>query len=76
MFEVTKQEKNSSSFASFYREGIIRTAHGNVHTPMFAPDATKGAIEYLDSTDMINIGLEMTLTNTYHLMLSPGPDFF
>jgi len=67
MFTVT--EKSTISKA---RKGIIKTAHGDINTPCFAPDATRGAIEYLDSTDMKNVGLQMTLTNTYHLMTNPG----
>lgn len=70
MFEVLESSKETK-----YRKGVIKTAHGNVNTPCFAPDATKGAIEYLDSSDMLDIGLQMTLTNTYHLMTNPGEEF-
>ncbi|MEI7604292.1 MAG: tRNA guanosine(34) transglycosylase Tgt [bacterium] len=70
MFEV-KEYSNSSKL----RKGVIKTAHGDIKTPCFAPDATRGAIEYMDSTDMKSVGLQMTLTNTYHLMTNPGSEY-
>lgn len=63
-----------SLISSFPRKGIIHTAHGDVPTPCFAPDATRGALEYLDSTDIKDIGLNMVLTNTYHLMTNPSAE--
>jgi queuine tRNA-ribosyltransferase len=66
MFEIISNSTTDKS-----RKGILHTAHGDIQTPCFAPDATRGAIEYLDSDDMKNVGLQMTLTNTYHLMTNP-----
>lgn len=54
------------------RNGIYHTRNGDFHTPCFAPDATRGTIKHLTPKDFEDIGLELILSNTYHLMLRPG----
>src|SRR5438067_8871533 len=43
-------------------------------TPCFMPVGTRGAIRGLDADDLRDLGVEMLLANTYHLMLKPGAD--
>lgn len=50
----------------------IITAHGPVHTPCFMPIATKGAVKTLSSDDLRELGAEIILSNTFHLLLRPG----
>lgn len=54
------------------RLGRISTPHGEVQTPLFMPVGSKGAIKTLSPQDLKEIGVEMILSNTYHLYLRPG----
>ncbi len=56
------------------RAGVLETAHGPVATPAFIPLATKGTVRSLDSPEVVGIGYELVLGNTYHLFVTPGPD--
>ncbi|HXS33547.1 MAG TPA: tRNA guanosine(34) transglycosylase Tgt [Solirubrobacterales bacterium] len=56
------------------RTGVLRTAHGPVHTPAFIPLATKGTVRGLEAREVAELGYEMVLGNTYHLFVSPGPE--
>jgi queuine tRNA-ribosyltransferase len=56
------------------RAGVLHTAHGPVRTPAFIPLATKGTVRGLESREVADLGYEMVLGNTYHLLVSPGPD--
>jgi queuine tRNA-ribosyltransferase len=48
--------------------------HGTVSTPAFVPLATRGAVKTLEPRDVVALGYEMVLGNTFHLLLAPGPD--
>ncbi|MDA1038287.1 MAG: tRNA guanosine(34) transglycosylase Tgt [bacterium] len=54
------------------RWGTLETAHGEIETPFFMPIATKGTVKSLSSQDMVDVGAQILLSNTYHLMLRPG----
>ncbi len=54
------------------RRGQLETAHGVIQTPFFMPIATKGAVKTMSSRDMKNLGAQILLSNTYHLLLRPG----
>ena len=56
------------------RTGIAHTARGSYNTPCFMPVGTRGAIKYLSAADYEQLGAEIVLGNTYHLMLRPGAD--
>ena len=56
------------------RVGTLRTARGEVPTPCFMPVGTRGAVRTLSSTDLADLGVQIVLGNTYHLMLKPGAD--
>jgi queuine tRNA-ribosyltransferase len=56
------------------RTGRLLTVHGPVLTPAFIPLATRGSVRSLASADVSALGYEMVLGNTFHLMLSPGPE--
>jgi len=57
---------------SLARTGVLKTAHGSVHTPCFMPIATKGSVKTLDAFDIRSLGAQMILSNTYHQLLRPG----
>ena len=54
------------------RAGEMDTPHGVVRTPAFAPVGTRGAVKGLTHRDVIGLGAELVLANTYHLHLRPG----
>ena len=56
------------------RAGLIRTARGEIRTPCFMPVGTRGAVRTLSSADLSELGVQIVLGNTYHLMLKPGAD--
>ena len=56
------------------RQGTLQLAHGDVATPAFVPLATRGAVKTLEPRDVVELGYEMVLGNTFHLFLTPGPE--
>ena len=56
------------------RSGFIKTTHGNINTPVFMPVGTYGAIKGTQPNDLEELGSEIILSNTYHLMERPGKD--
>jgi queuine tRNA-ribosyltransferase len=56
------------------RTGILHLVHGEVRTPAFVPLATKGTVKTLEAREVAGLGYELILGNTFHLLVSPGPD--
>jgi queuine tRNA-ribosyltransferase len=56
------------------RTGLLTTAHGTVSTPAFVGVATRATIKALEPQALVDIGLQMVISNTYHLHLQPGED--
>ena len=66
-FQIIK--KDSSSRA---RLGRVETDHGSFTTPAFLPVGTQGSVKSLTPEELVEIGVEAILGNTYHLYLRPG----
>ncbi len=56
------------------RAGVMETARGIIHTPQFMPVGTQGTVKAMSSEELLSIGAEIILGNTYHLYLRPGTD--
>jgi queuine tRNA-ribosyltransferase len=56
------------------RTGRLHTAHGTVETPTFMPVGTNATVKALDPDDLLEVGAQIILANTYHLYLRPGPE--
>jgi queuine tRNA-ribosyltransferase len=69
VFEIRTRAADSQG-----RTGVLQLTHGTVRTPAFVPLATRGAVKTLEPRDVEALGYEMVLGNTFHLMLSPGPE--
>lgn len=69
-FNITHKAASSGKA----RCGTLSTPHGDVQTPAFIFCGTKAAIKGLDPQQMRDLGTQIILSNTYHLMLQPGPD--
>jgi len=60
--------------ATSARRGRLRTAHGDVETPVFMPVGTRGTVKGVTTPQLSQIGAEIVLANAYHLYLRPGSD--
>ncbi len=54
------------------RAGVLKTAHGEVETPVFMPVGTQASVKALSPEDLKEAGAQIILGNTYHLFLRPG----
>jgi queuine tRNA-ribosyltransferase len=70
-FDFVVQKTSEFSKA---RLAKISTPHGDISTPAFVFCATKAAMKAATPQTLRESGTEFILSNTYHLMLSPGPD--
>lgn len=67
-FEILKREPGTLA-----RAGVIHTPHGAIETPAFVAVGTRGTIKSLKPEDLErHVGLQMIISNTYHLFLQPG----
>lgn len=56
------------------RRGALVTAHGRVDTPAFMTVGTRATVTGLTPGDLREVGAQVVLGNTYHLLLRPGPE--
>jgi queuine tRNA-ribosyltransferase len=54
------------------RRGIIRTPHGEIETPAFMPVGTRATVKTVTPRELEDLGAQVMLTNTYHLLTRPG----
>ncbi|HNQ81250.1 MAG: tRNA guanosine(34) transglycosylase Tgt [Acidobacteria bacterium] len=64
----------TTAAGSSARAGIIRTPHGDIPTPAFAPVASQGAVKGLTHDQVTALGAHLILCNSYHLFLRPGAE--
>jgi len=67
MFEFTLQATCGRA-----RAGLLRTPHGDLPTPVFAPVGTQATVKTMTPRDLRELGATLVLANTYHLYLRPG----
>jgi len=72
-------EKDSFSFQVIAKQGqaragVLTTPHGNVETPIFMPVGTQATVKSLTPAQLDEIGVQILLSNTYHLYLRPGAE--
>ena len=66
MFQLLKTEGTA-------RRGELTTPHGTAQTPVFMNVGTQGAIKgAVSAHDLVDLGCQIELSNTYHLHLRPG----
>ncbi|MFT4172229.1 MAG: tRNA guanosine(34) transglycosylase Tgt [Rhodocyclaceae bacterium] len=56
------------------RRGRLHLNHGVVDTPAFMPVGTYGTVKAMSPVDLVDIGAQICLGNTFHLWLRPGLD--
>jgi queuine tRNA-ribosyltransferase len=69
IFKTLHKDKDSRA-----RLGILKTAHGEVQTPVFMPVGTQGSVKTLSNDEVKTCGASIILGNAYHLFLRPGLD--
>ena len=70
MFQVKSRDKESKA-----RTGLLKTAHGDIPTPIFMPVGTAGTVKGVLQRDLAeDIDAKIILGNTYHLFLRPGTE--
>lgn len=69
-FDLHHQETEGS----FARRGTLRFPRGEVQTPAFMPVGTYGSVKGLNPDQVEDLGAEIILGNTFHLMLRPGTE--
>ena len=56
------------------RRGRLDLAHGVVETPVFMPVGTYGSVKAMAPSELVDVGAQIVLGNTFHLWLRPGLD--
>ncbi len=54
------------------RRGVLTFARGEVETPAFMPVGTYGTVKAMTPEELREVGAQIILGNTFHLMLRPG----
>jgi queuine tRNA-ribosyltransferase len=67
VFELLKTDPHSKA-----RLGKLKTARGIVETPVFMPVGTQASVKALDPRELLEMGTQILLGNTYHLSIRPG----
>lgn len=68
-FQLLKTDMVTSA-----RRGILTTAHGKLETPFFMPVGTNATVKGISAEELVSMGAQLMLSNTYHLYLRPGMD--
>jgi queuine tRNA-ribosyltransferase len=66
-FEIVAEDKATGA-----RAGLLHTPHGTVETPVFMPVGTAGTVKGMTQAQLEELGVQILLSNTYHLYLRPG----
>lgn len=56
------------------RRGTVRTPRGDIRTPAFMPVGTAATVKTMYPQQVRDLGADIVLGNTYHLMLRPGAE--
>lgn len=67
MFEILATD-------SVARRGRLKTGHGTIETPVFMPCGTYGTVKAMTPEGLENVGTQILLGNTFHLLLRPGDE--
>ena len=65
---------NVTAVSGNARRGEIVTPRGSIATPAFMPIGTYGTVKAMTPEEVSELGAEIILGNTFHLMLRPGPE--
>ncbi|HPO90126.1 MAG TPA: tRNA guanosine(34) transglycosylase Tgt [Victivallales bacterium] len=66
-FEIIDKCKDTKA-----RRGKLRTIHGEIETPVYMPVGTRATVKTVTPAELKELGAEIMLANTYHLLTRPG----
>lgn len=66
MFKLLDKKKSG------LRLGKIKIKNGEINTPFFMPDATRGFVKLLSPQELLKTQTQALVVNTFHLYLQPG----
>jgi len=69
MFELLRKDSATKA-----RRGRLTTARGAIDTPAFMPVGTQGSVKAVSTRELLELGAQIVLGNTYHLFVRPGLD--
>jgi queuine tRNA-ribosyltransferase len=77
--ETSNAPKNGLNFELLATDGQARRGrmtlnHGVVETPIFMPVGTYGTVKAMAPNELVEIGAQIVLGNTFHLWLRPGTE--
>lgn len=67
--EITHTARDSHA-----RAGVLHTPHGGIQTPFFCVVGTAGSVKGVTPAELRDVGAQVLLANTYHLLLRPGAE--
>ncbi len=67
IFEIQHKDPQSKA-----RTGVLKTAHGEIKTPVFMPVGTQATVKTISNDELLGTGAQVILSNSYHLYLRPG----
>jgi len=68
-FELITKDPGSAA-----RLGSLTTKRGRIDTPIFMPVGTQATVKAMTPEELVQVGSQIILANTYHLYLRPGHD--
>lgn len=68
-FEIIAQDPASSA-----RRGRLKTPHGVIETPAFVAVGTQATVKGIAPDELVQLGIQALIANTYHLHLRPGEE--
>jgi len=68
-FKLLHTDKNTAA-----RSGELDTPHGKIETPVFMPVGTQATVKSMSPDELKDIGVQVILSNTFHLFWRPGPN--
>ena len=68
-FELLRRDPSSRA-----RRGVLHTRRGDIETPVFMPVGTRGGVKGVAPRELEELGAQIILGNTYHLLLRPGAE--
>jgi len=68
-FQLINSDLSTNNSA---RRGQLTFPRGTIETPAFMPVGTYGTVKSMKPEELVDLGAEIILGNTFHLMLRPG----
>ncbi|MDL2358343.1 MAG: tRNA guanosine(34) transglycosylase Tgt, partial [Pseudomonadota bacterium] len=73
MLEFTLLKTDTSGLSNA-RRGRLKVNHGTIETPIFMPVGTYGSVKAMSPPELVEVGSQIILGNTFHLWLRPGTE--